>query len=259
MTTGHNSDGFQTSSEIVDLTVKGSNMCFDWLNFPISVDGATGGLIGETVIICGGGYHNGYNYTIIDECYSLTSEKATLFTHMSVERRSAASIVMDDNILWVTGGYSGAFHLASTEYVTVTGTMLGPNLPQALTNHAMVAINKTCSMVIGGISVDYSTSTYFNEQNRTFYYDHNEGEWITGPSLMQARMNHAAGIVTDEVTDEPLVAVTGGRYYSDGCWFYLVSTEILQDGEWVQGKLNGTICHLLEIFWSHNTVVESAA
>ena len=234
-------------------------MCFDWLNFPISVDGATGGLIGETVIICGGGYHNGYNYTIYDECYSLTSEKATLVTHMSVERRSAASIVLDDNILWVTGGYSGAFHLASTEYVTVTGTMLGPNLPQALVDHAMVAINKTCSMVIGGISADYSTSTYFNEQNRTFYYDHNEGEWITGPSLMQARMNQAAGIVTDEVTDEPLLAVTGGRYYSDGCWFYFVSTEILQDGEWVQGKLNDTICHLLEMFWSHNTVVESAA
>ena len=79
---------------------------------------------------------------------------------MSVERGYAASIVLDDNILWVTGGYSGAFYLASTEYVTVTGTMLGPNLPQALVDHAMVAINKTCSMVIGGISPDYSASTY---------------------------------------------------------------------------------------------------
>ena len=213
-------------------------MCFNWPDFPISVEGATGGLIGETVIICGGGYESDYNHTIYDECYSLTSEKATLVTHMSVEREYAASIVLDDNILWVTGGWSGAFHFASTEYVTMTGTMLGPNLPQALTNHAMVAINKTCSMVIGGISANYSASTYFKEQKRTLFYDHNEGEWITGPSLIQARMNHAAGIVTDEVTDEPLVAVTGGEYYSDGCWsyyFYLDSTEILQDGEWVQG------------------------
>ena len=54
---------------------------------------------------------------------------------------------------------------------------------------------------------------------------------------MQARYEHAAGIVTDEVTDEALVAVTGGSYYSNG-WIYLDSTEILQDGEWVQGNIN---------------------
>ena len=173
--------------------------------------GATGGVIGDTVIICGG-YDGGNN---VDECYRLTSEKKPqLFTHMLVERQYAASIVLNDNILWVTGGWSGAY-LASTEYVTSTGTILGPNLPQPLTNHAMIAINKTCSMVIGGISADYSATTYFHEQDRTLFYDHNEGEWITGPSLMQARMNHAAGIVTDEVTDESLVAVTGGRYYGE--------------------------------------------
>jgi hypothetical protein len=223
------------------------------------VKGATGGVIGDTVIICGG--YDGDD--IVDKCYRLTSEETTFVTQMLVERQNAASIVLNDNILWVTGGWSGAYvgtgwsgaYLASTEYVTVSGTMLGPNLTQALTNHAMVAINKTCSMVIGG----YSASTFFNEepeqnqQNRTFFYDHNEGEWITGPSMMQARMSHAAGIVTDDVTDEPLVAVTGGitggRNYSHG-WFFLDSTEILQDGEWVQGKIIITIWHLLEMFWS---------
>ena len=58
---------------------------------------------------------------------------------------------------------------------------------------------------------------------------------------MQARYQHAAGIVTDEVTGEHFVAVTGG-YYS-GYWD---STEILQDGEWVQGKIIDTTYHLLE-------------
>ena len=54
-------------------------MCNNWANFPISVDGAIGGLVGDTVIICGGKDDN-------DECYSLTSEKATLVTHMSVPK-----------------------------------------------------------------------------------------------------------------------------------------------------------------------------
>ena len=54
MTTGFGSDGRQTASEIVDLTVKGGNKCNNWPHFPISVKEATSGLIGDTVIICGG-------------------------------------------------------------------------------------------------------------------------------------------------------------------------------------------------------------
>ena len=136
------------------------------------------------------------------------------------------------------GGIGGGDDLATTEYVTVTGTMLGPDLPIALYYHAMVAINKTCTMVIGG----RSNGPYA----LTFFYDRNEAEWITGPSLMKGRYGHAVGIVTDEGTDEYFVAVTGGNY--------LNSTEILQDGEWVQGKISNTICHLSEIFWSHSTI-----
>ena len=70
----------------------------------------------------------------------------------------------------------------------------------------------------------------------TYFYDHNEGEWITGPSLMEARSGHAAGIVTDLATDEQLVAVTGG-WSCD----ILTSTEILQNGEWVKGKIKKSI------------------
>ena len=214
-------------------------MCNKWPNFPIDGSSVTGGLIGDTVVICGG-----YN---IDECYSLTSKKATLVTHMSVGRLYTASVVLNDNTLWVTGGYNSASEiLASTEYVTLTETIIGPDLPMAIAHHAMVAINSTCSMVIGGHDEEdeYSAST--------FYYDRNEGEWITGPSLIQKRYRHAAGIVTDEVTDEHFVAVTGGSY--DGANNHHHSTEILQDGEWVQGKINITICHLLATFWSQNTI-----
>ena len=58
---------------------------------------------------------------------------------------------------------------------------------------------------------------------------------------MQVRSSHAAGIVTDEVTDEHFVAVTGG--YDSGS--YLDSTELLQDGEWVQGTINILLSFLI--------------
>jgi hypothetical protein len=134
------------------LTVKGDNKCNNWPDFPTEVFGATGGLIGSTVIICGG-WKGG---SLVDECYSLTFDKATLVTHMSVGRAYAASIVLNDKTLWITGGYGGEY-LASTEYVTVIGTMLGPDLPMTLDFHAMVAINSTFSMVIGGYSSHGST------------------------------------------------------------------------------------------------------
>ena len=216
-------------------------MCNKWPNFQIGVSGVTGGLIGDTVVICGG-----YN---ISECYSLTSKKATLVTHMSVGRLYTASIVLNDNTLWVTGGRSpGGYNtgdLASTEYVTLTGTIIGPDLPMALAHHAMVAINSTCSMVIGGYGeeVEHSAST--------FYYDRIESEWITGPILIQGRNRHAAGIVTDEVTDEDIIVVTGGSYSPDS-WFDLDSTEILQDGEWVQGKTNDSMLFFGKLLWYQN-------
>ena len=204
-------------------------MCNNW---PINEKGAAGGLIGSTVIICGG-----YDY----ECYSLTSEKTTLVTHMSIRRIGAASIVINDNTLWITGGQGNVGgnyeYLKSTDYVTVTGTLPGPDLPMSNYLHAIVAINSTCSMVIGG----YKNGVQYP---LTFFYDHIEGEWTAGPSLMQARGWHAAGIVTDEVTDENFVAVTGGY----GFGYDLDSTEIMQDGEWVQGKICNSICYLLENF-----------
>ena len=208
-------------------------MCKNWPDFPIAVGGATGGLIGDTVMTCGGS-----DGSYVDVCYSLTSQHVTSITHMSVGRSFAASIVLNENTLWVTGGLGDSGLLESTEKITITGTSLGPNLPLALGSHAIVAINSTCSMVIAG----YDGSSF----NRlTFYHDNIEGEWINGPSLLQSKYSHAAGIVTDEVTNENFVAVTGGYIpYIDG---YMTSTtELLQDGEWVQGKKNTAIC---TIFW----------
>ena len=232
-------------------------MCNNWPDFPISVrEGATGGLIENTVIICGG--TNGYNY--FDECYSLTSDKAALVTHMSVGRQFAASIVLNDNTLWVTGGYN-YYHggnLASTEYVTLTETMPGPTMPMGLQLHAMVAINSTCSMVIGGMDENWIMTLLLTGTEctaSTYFYDHNEEEWITGPNLIQARHDHAAGIVTDEVTDENFVAVTGGYYSASGYYqegySSLDSTEILQDGNWVQGNINDATMYMLSFWKTH--------
>ena len=48
--------------------------------------------------------------------------------------------------------------------------------------------------------------------SRTYYYNHINETWSSGPELNQPRNSHAAGIVTDSSTMEKLVLVTGGIY-----------------------------------------------
>ena len=64
-------------------------------------------------------------------------------------------------------------------------------------------------------------------------------EWSTGPSLNHGRGGHAVGIVTDEVTQDELIVVTGGfqinnmNYNTD----FSNTTEVLFDGVWSIGKI----------------------
>ena len=200
------------------------DQCFNWVDYPLELDGATGGLLGNTPLICGG---ESFSQNI-DECYSLNRETSKFVTKMSVKRRWAASIVLNETILWITGGAGGDNwnHFASSEYIRLAGSSPGPDLPMALSGHAMIAINATHSMVIGGAD----SGNY--QLDLTFYFDHGNQQWIDGPRLIQARRYHAVGIVNDQVTMTNLVIVTGG-YNSPNS---LDSTEILVDSQWLPGK-----------------------
>ena len=70
---------------------------------------------------------------------------------MSKKRGYAASLITNENNLWVTGGAEGSQILSSTEYILKNGESIeGPNLPIGLAAHTVVGINSTFSMFIGG-------------------------------------------------------------------------------------------------------------
>ena len=225
ITTGWNPDGFQRDSRMLDLSIKGGSNCTDWAELPKDIYLATGGVIQNTAVICGGGI-TGESF---DECYSLNGKTATLITHMSAKRIYAASLVIDKKKLWITGGWNSdtGSSLDSSEYITLEGSEPGPNLPIPTVSHALVAIDNTLSLLIGGRNIESA------QIQTTNYFDHQAHNWIQGPDLMQARMAHAAGVVTDEVTTEKLVIVTGGEYNG----IRLDSTEMLFNNEWKQGKM----------------------
>ena len=224
ITTGFNSDGYQRTSEMIDLAIKSDSGCKNWAEFPKDVDSATGGVIKETVVICGGGnIDTGESF---DECYSLNGKGATLIAHMSAKRKHAASLVINGASLWITGGHStDTGYLVSSEYIRLEGSIPGPDMPIPVDLHALAAINKTCSLLIGGRTWGVTLPT-------VYYFEHEGNNWGQGPDLMQARREHAAGIVTDETTYDKFVIVIGGEYNG----IILDSTEILIDNQWHLGK-----------------------
>ena len=104
--------------------------------------------------------------------------------------------------------------------------MQGPSLPIGIFHHAIVEFGNEKVMVIGGRNgLDISAQTYI--------YIKNDNEWLDGPSMIQKREDHAAGILTDEATMEKFVLVTGGM---DSYGYELKSTEILKQDKWSSGN-----------------------
>ena len=214
----------------------GNSQCPDWVDYPFNAVGATSGMIGKSAVICGG--------SLTDECYKISAKKADFFVKMTTKRYLAASAKINDTTFWITGGLasldynsgsqSQSYILTSTEFVQMKRTMPGPELPMHLHNHVMVYVRNDLTMVIGGFGGYSLGNTYSAEPlAKTFYYNHNCGNWSEGPGLIQARFRHAAGIVTDESTQEKLVIVTAGGNYVKN---FLRSTEILLDDTWSVGK-----------------------
>ena len=121
---------------------------------------------------------------------------------------------------------SARFARLPNQKSTFFGSQQGPDLPIGLWGHTATKINTTTSIVIGGYSSGASA--------KTFFYSHQNGQWINGPNLIQARRYHSACLVTDSVTQESFIVVTGA--YNSG---YLDSVEILDKygTVWTSGKL----------------------
>ena len=113
-----------------------------------------------------------------------------------------------------------------------------------------MSLAKIIVMLLVSSFTQTHTQNYFDrdgeywawEYSKTFYHNHNHGNWSDGPELLQARAKFAAGIVNDLDTQEKLVVVTGG-ISNDGIYsnseenrIYLNSTEILIGKEWSLGK-----------------------
>ena len=96
--TGYPSSNGQ-KTEIVDLTDPSKSCVLD--DIP-SRHGSTGGVLGTTPVICGGGYYDG-GWKYLNECLLYgTSQVIT----MNSKRQYASSVAINPNKIWILGGWS---------------------------------------------------------------------------------------------------------------------------------------------------------
>ena len=214
--------------EIVDINDSNYH-CTKVASFPVRLEGATGGLINGTPLVCGG--NDGTNFKLpTSDCFAMDnsgtgwSKKGGL---LEPRKDAGQNSVVINGKLILSGGY-GLGRLTSIEMVSpdASAVKLSVELPKGLQLHCQVQWNDTTVMIIGGFDGSDSAATYFVDV---------DSEMIDGPTLNTARYLHSCGellISTDTGTDAYIV-VTGGNS--------LKSTEILKktnnnDQEWKTGK-----------------------
>jgi hypothetical protein len=219
-------------NEIVDIN-NPTNVCVPkfWADYPLDqVQGASGGLLtnNNALLICGG-----EGSRLLDDCFSIginsnphgIKKTATL----TQPRGYASSVVLNSTSLWLTGGRLGSGYTKSTEFVQLTGTSPGPDLPLEVAGHCLVSLNDTTLILIGG-NLQSGTNS-----KATWFYNTDHKTWTDGPSLTIARHAHhsCALFKSPQHGHTDTVIVTGGWNGAT-----LASTELLylDSNSWQSGK-----------------------
>ena len=209
-----------TKTEVVDV-VNGES-CADLADFPLENYGAVGANLHGTPVVCGGRDSSGSLKT----CYKYSNDGWQQFASMN-EKRAFFAGVMHKNKFHVFGGWDYS-RSKTTELISIDGGVeYGPELPEAVSGHAITSINSTVSLLSGGITDSNSYSP------RTWYFNHETNVFSSGPSLLEGRWGHGSATIVDKVTKAKIPMVTGGLGNSGR----LDSTELLINGMWQSGTI----------------------
>ena len=189
------------------------------------VNWATGGLLQNSPIVCGGRDEQNYS-RISKDCVVIGQPEMEM--KMIEKREDAASVALDQSTLWIVGGSNGWNDLNSTEFIKLgQPSVKGRDLPFTIRYHSMIQYDEKSIYIIGG---------WQNEQifsKKTWIVDPtNEFQITEGPSLNKARSYHGCAKMT--LNGRTILVVAGG-YGNNGT---LDSVEILDPSEnnvWTQG------------------------
>ena len=177
----------------------------------------------DTFAVCGGTVNN----VVSADCKMIDETGAQIIKMIANGRRNAASVRMNNSMMWITGGInSDNSPLESTEFVTTNGSTPGPTLPYDVFDHCMVQYKPNAIIQISGELKGFSGSKY------TLIFDPtNDYNWTFGPKMMQGRMDHSCGKIRDEFGND-IIIVAGG---DDEKNYFVEILNTTRMDNWTQG------------------------
>ena len=145
----------------------------------------------NSLISCGGFDRTNDERSSACYGYNLTASSWKSIANMNTPRYEAASVVIDENQIWITGGGNYGGPLKSTEIFNVeTNTFTnGPDLPESTWQHCMTKYNDT-HIFIGGAGGGHDKSYLVDRRNFVF-------EEL--PNLSKDRYGAGCGVIQTEL------------------------------------------------------------
>ena len=228
--TGQGSGEAGRRMEVVDL--RDPTFSCSKANFPVTVYGATGGQIDDTILVCGG-YAGGYS----SACYSLEENgnwKYDANASLNQGRYHAAtgSVIMNNSLVIAGGQRSGS--ISSIELVSpnTKSRTLPTSLYTSVYGACILKWNETTVMVIGGY---YSSAYWSSDRPRaeTYFYNLSNNTRTSGPTLQRRRYFAACHEMV--VKNESYIIVVGGHGSSPERYTEVLSKSNFKNG-WKYGK-----------------------
>jgi len=196
-------EGNQKISEVVDLSNDESS-CNPLKDFPIDLQAACGGLINDSMIlICGGVDPSGAS----NKCFLINGPSEPV-VYMKLRRNMPGCAVINDTLLWMTGGFNELSNEKTTEFIDLTTQLAvaGPDLPAGLYGHCMVSINETTVLLTGG----YGSGSGSESSYLSYFFNIITYQWTPGPSMMNSYVYHDCTILK---TNGTTIAMLANNYH----------------------------------------------
>ena len=145
---GRDSGGnYVTKSEVIDLA-NSSKACQPWEDHPNGTYYAAGALVDNQVILCGGiTPENDYS----TDCHLISPNTTEAVVSLNIGSSSSAAIEFQEKLL-LSGGYGNEEYLNRTEFINLTQTYPGPDLPYSVEGHCLIKTGNDDFMLTGGLN-----------------------------------------------------------------------------------------------------------
>ena len=162
------------------------------------VSGATGSLLQNLPIICGG---RDEQWNVSQDCVVIGQPEMEM--KMIEKRSGAASVALDQSTLWIVGGEDDLNNLRSTEFIKLgQPSVKGRDLAFRISRHSLIQYDEKSIYIIGGFQND-------SRSKKTWIVDPtNEFQIKEGPSLNKARNSHGCAKMT--LNGRTILVVAGG-------------------------------------------------